>query len=358
MPEYAPSLQEHRYTSTGIKFWRHKSQMRGYRKGNGHTVISTHVSPEGACNLRCPFCSVTHRDTHRRIALDVIMDYIDRLVTRGLKAVILTGGGEPTAYPQFNALVQAIRARKLKLALITNGTLTDKVEPVTWAAFDWIRVSINFFPSWKEAISLPISDLREDCVVGCSVVFGDHEIGLTQPFGWRDRIDAVRQLADQLHAEYIRVLPNCLHNQEDLLNRHRQLEQVFRHINDPRFFHQYKVHGAPTAIRCHQAYFRPYLSEEPNPWNEKPGTVFPCDSVVLNAPTKDAEGFGKFMRKYALCKPEDVGEFMDGKIPQPFAPLADCEGCVFTHNVEMLDDWYSGGTERFRSHPLDHESFV
>lgn len=49
---------EHQYTSTGIKFWRHQEAMLNYQNGDPNSVISTHISSEGACNLKCPYCSV------------------------------------------------------------------------------------------------------------------------------------------------------------------------------------------------------------------------------------------------------------------------------------------------------------
>ena len=60
------SEQEHKYTSTGIKFWRHKEQMVSYVENTGKTIISTHISPEGACNLKCEYCSVSQRAVHQR----------------------------------------------------------------------------------------------------------------------------------------------------------------------------------------------------------------------------------------------------------------------------------------------------
>ena len=98
--------EEHKYTSTGIKFWRHPQQMNNYKTGDPNTVISTHISPEGACNLTCAYCSVTYRDLHSRIEMDVIKDYVTKLKTRGLKAAILTGGGEPTSYKHINELIR------------------------------------------------------------------------------------------------------------------------------------------------------------------------------------------------------------------------------------------------------------
>jgi hypothetical protein len=43
---FEKSEMEHKYTSTGIKFWRHKTQMDSYKLNLPNSVISTHISPE------------------------------------------------------------------------------------------------------------------------------------------------------------------------------------------------------------------------------------------------------------------------------------------------------------------------
>lgn len=348
-----------RFTSTGTKFWAHREQMENYRSGNGRTVISTHISPEGACNLKCPYCSVTHRDTHSRINPQVIDRYVRTLKDRGLKAVILTGGGEPTAYPQFNELVDWLVLYGLKVALITNGTLAHKVAPSTWNAFEWVRVSVNFFaPDWDERISIPVDKLKPDCTVGLSTVFtGRHEDKEELKKGWLPLYARISKLADKLGAKYVRVLPDCLQPQDPLKASHSALDEVLAVIQDVRFFHQPKLHGNPGEHVCHQSFFRPYLSEEPNPWDGKPGTVFPCDSVVLNAPTRGSDGYGKFMAKYAVCRPGEIGDYLDGKIEAKFTPKADCDGCVFTGNVKMLGKWKRDGAGTFVS-PMPMSEFV
>jgi len=106
------SEQEHKYTSTGIKFWRQREAMEAFKAGEPNSVVSTHIAPEGACNLSCPYCSVTHRETHNRIAIETIKDYVEQLMALGLKSVILTGGGEPTIYPWFNRLVRWLKFDK------------------------------------------------------------------------------------------------------------------------------------------------------------------------------------------------------------------------------------------------------
>lgn len=358
---WTKSEAEHKYTSTGVKFWRHRAAMESYRAGTGRTVVSTHVSPEGTCNLKCPYCSVTYRDTHARIELGRIKKYIADLKSRGLRAVILTGGGEPVAYPAFNELVQWIRAQGLSVALITNGTLSRRVRPETWRCFSWVRVSINVFDGWRSKIRIPRDQLAPDCVVGCSLVYSvEHEATRDEvPLGRAELFAQVAEVADACGAEYIRVLPNCLLEQDQLILEHRSIQKIADKLGDSRFFQQYKVHGAPASDVCHQAYFRPYLSEEAyvgadGEGDGEPGTVYPCDSVVLN------DSRAHFARQYQICKPENVLDFLDGKIGMGFDPKRACSGCVFTSNVEQLGAWKECGAERFGEfpEPLVHEEFV
>lgn len=341
---FALTPQEHKYTSTGIKFFRHQAAMESYRAGTGRSVISTHISPEGACNLKCPYCSVTHRDTHQRIALPVIQKYVLDLKSRGLKAVILTGGGEPTLYKHFSELVCWIKAQDLSVALITNGTQAQRVSPEAWKCFTWIRVSLNVFDGWEGKIRIPNELLDPACTVGCSMVYTpEHRL---------DTLQKASAVATAVKAQYVRILPNCLLEQPQLIAQHEALDRDFREIGDTRFFQQHKLHGAPACDTCHQSYFRPYLSEVISTESGEPGTVFPCDSVVLNGQAMH------FPELYQLCPASRVLDYMDGKIKAKFQPDRHCSGCVFTKNVETLGAFKETGVGQFSDEPLMHENFI
>ena len=351
--KWVKTPQEHKFTSTGVKFWRHPHQMNSFKQGQGSSIISTHVSPEGSCNLSCPYCSVTYRATKNRIELKRVKDYLLKLWSRGLKAVIFTGGGEPTLYPTFNELVQwAKHDLGLSVGLISNGTTQRRIKPETYKCLSWMRVSVNLFDGWQDKISIDRSSLADDCVVGCSFVYtaehaSGHELDVST-------FTDVSNLATKLGAKYIRLLPNCLLEQDKLLREHEALKTMLENLGDDRFFHQYKVHGTPRANVCHQSYFRPYLSEETFVATGVPGTVYPCDSVVLN------NGEAHFAERYQLCSPEDVLKYLDREITPRFQPCNDCSGCVFTENVDMLGAWKDGELDRFDEfqQPLMHEEFV
>jgi len=323
------------YTSTGLKFWRHPSQMNAFRAGLGTAIISTHVSPEGRCNLDCDYCSVMRRKTFDRLRLEDIKNYTLKLKSRGLKATILTGGGEPTLYPQFNELVSWLSGQGLKLGLITNGTTTERV--TDWTAFTWVRVSINFIPDWQKRIKLPLNKLPARCVVGCSFINTGQQLVDNGP--------ALVAMLDKLNARYLRVLPNCLLCNADLQKEHQRIDEMLAQVKDRRIFHQYKMHEIPPCTSCHQSFFRPYLSEVNG------GLVFPCDSVVLN------DGNQQFVEKYALCLPHEILDYLDGKIKSKFNPQVDCQGCVFVKNLKLLTEWKNNGIYH-EVGPIEHEDFI
>jgi len=110
-------LQE--FTSTGSKLFFHQEAMQKLRNGKGQPVVS-HVMLTDVCNHSCAFCSVQAR-AGDSLAFDDVMAYLDILIKYGLKAVILSGGGNPILYrckktgKNFNHVVSEINERGLEM---------------------------------------------------------------------------------------------------------------------------------------------------------------------------------------------------------------------------------------------------
>jgi len=113
------------FTSTGSKFFAHQEVMSKLRNGKGQPITS-HVMLTDVCQHTCAFCSVQAR-AGDSLLFDDVMSYLDILQKYGLKAVILSGGGNPILYKcketgkNFNDVVNAIYGRGLEIGLITNG---------------------------------------------------------------------------------------------------------------------------------------------------------------------------------------------------------------------------------------------
>jgi hypothetical protein len=67
------------------------------------------------------------------------------MAERGLRSVILIGGGEPTLYPRFADFVAHCKALRLQVAIVSNGSRGDRL--LAAAAHlreqDWIRLSLD-----------------------------------------------------------------------------------------------------------------------------------------------------------------------------------------------------------------------
>ena len=99
------------------------------------------------CNYNCRHCfhaadNTTHRD---EFSFEEAEKFLDEVKTCGIRSISLTGG-EPTLYPRFQEVVEAIRDRGLYLnTLITNGScLTPKILSFLKELHPEVLVRISF----------------------------------------------------------------------------------------------------------------------------------------------------------------------------------------------------------------------
>ncbi|QGZ41118.1 hypothetical protein IP92_00024 [Pseudoduganella flava] len=88
-----------------------------------HSCLSV-VEITDNCNLNCPVCyaeSGTHRERHRSLAeVERMLDTV--VANEGEADVLQLSGGEPTVHPQFWDILDAVKARPIRHAMInTNG---------------------------------------------------------------------------------------------------------------------------------------------------------------------------------------------------------------------------------------------
>jgi pyruvate-formate lyase-activating enzyme len=108
--------------------------------------ISINLDLTTACNYRCDHCidwdilNTRHKHVERELRSSVAL-----MAERGLRSVILIGGGEPTLYPGFPDFVRFLKKLDLQVAIVSNGgrcgRLLECVECLDDK--DWIRLSLD-----------------------------------------------------------------------------------------------------------------------------------------------------------------------------------------------------------------------
>ena len=362
------------FTSTGAKFFAHEEAMAKLRNGKGQPIVS-HVMLTDVCNHTCAFCSVQARAGDSLPYYDVLT-YLNTLRGYGLKAVILSGGGNPILYKcketgkNFNDIVEAIHEQGLEIGLITNGmpmrefhvsgihegemgpefidTFRESwgtVKPATLDKLTWVRISMSGLDHQEREVYVP--DINFDrTTLGFSYVAHDLYIEHADKHHGKvsrqlDLISGdcqrkpdlsfearIEELTDRIahyvkvyRPRYVRLLPNCL-EPELIPQRCEQLRAMANSIDPNVVFVQYKPPAAPKA--CYLGYVHPVLNCD--------GYVYPCDSCVLN----EAAGH-TFANPWRVCHWSDIGRIYDEPVRSLIKePARTCPGCVFTKSNEIL----------------------
>lgn len=363
------------YTSTGHKFFAHQEAMAKLRNGKGQPIVS-HVMLTDICNHSCAFCSVQAR-AGDSLAFNDVMDYLTILISHGLKAVILSGGGNPILYKckktgkSFNDVVSAIYGSGLEIGLITNGAPLYNyaqgkygrsrqswkgVKPETLDKLTWIRISMSGLDHPENEVYVPDID-PDRTTLGFSYVGHDIYEEPKDPYhgkvsrpldlisgdkcrapelSFEDRVNELTQKITWLtrnHSPlYVRLLPNCL-EPEKIPARCVMMQEMAEEINSlvgaEVVFVQQKPPQAPKA--CLLGVIHPVLNCD--------GYCYPCDSCILNE-----EAGHKFSNPWRMCHWSDIGKLYEGKLPHSLIddPSKRCPGCVFTHSCNILADVRDG----------------
>ncbi len=108
--------------------------------------LSINLDLTTACNYKCDHCIdwdiLNQPQKHEEQELRAS---IQRMAERGLKSVILIGGGEPTLFPSFPSFVQFLKELKLQVAVVSNGSRNDRILQAApyFTRGDWVRLSLD-----------------------------------------------------------------------------------------------------------------------------------------------------------------------------------------------------------------------
>lgn len=372
-------LQE--FTSTGSKIAWHRDIIEGLHNNKGVPKVCG-VFISDICQHSCAFCSTANRG---RDVLDFskIKTFLNQLIPLGLKAVILSGGGNPILYKckesgsDFNDVVEWIHGNGLQVGLITNGmkmkTYPDgrkswvTVKPETLDRLTWVRISLS---GWDHGEEIEVPDINPEFTsLGGSWVYHDQYLEPLDRHGkvsrpedlqtpllpgeeatrikWgRDRLPEIkerfRELLKNHPFTYIRTLPNCY--QPNLIpERCKELEQISFDV-DPRIIVQYKP-PSPHDV-CLLGYAHPVI------WPN--GGVTACDSVTLNPLAKRSQG-GDI---YEIAQWDTIGEIYKNPIKSLIDPHKWCTGCVFGSQNRLLDAVWKGADPKPEGNMPLHVNFI
>jgi MoaA/NifB/PqqE/SkfB family radical SAM enzyme len=135
-----------------------------YELQNGKQPYPVHVQLiiSDYCNQDCSFCAYrmsgynsnelfkiidqngnTNNNPKRMIPWNKLKEIVEDCKNMQVKAIQITGGGEPTLHPNFDQLCELILNYKIDLSVVTNGLLLNKKRAKILSDAIWTRISVD-----------------------------------------------------------------------------------------------------------------------------------------------------------------------------------------------------------------------
>ena len=117
--------------------------------------IYIRLKPTNICNHHCVYCTYGSGDTKEKtenrdrithtdmIPWDKLQEIISDMGEMGVKAITLSGGGEPLTYPKVVEAIRLIKRYGIELSLITNGQLLSEERAEEFYDAKWVRISFD-----------------------------------------------------------------------------------------------------------------------------------------------------------------------------------------------------------------------
>jgi MoaA/NifB/PqqE/SkfB family radical SAM enzyme len=142
---------------------RRARELRMILKGVASTdhPVMAHIIPIRRCNLACTYCN-EYDDVSKPVAVDVMLERLDRLAALGT-TIVTFSGGEPLLHPELDQLISHVRNRGIIAGMITNGYLltAQRVQQLNDAGLDHMQISIdNVMPDDVSKKSLKVLDKK------------------------------------------------------------------------------------------------------------------------------------------------------------------------------------------------------
>ncbi len=154
--DFASKLRQPEMLPRLIEYVRWQADWRARRKDGvpiddieaipDHASLSINLDLTTSCNYACDHCvDFEILNTKFRFTHEKLRDALGAMAQKGLKSVIVIGGGEPTLYPFFEDIIGYMKDLGLTLGIVTNGSMMTKILNVCDRLVqpDWVRLSLD-----------------------------------------------------------------------------------------------------------------------------------------------------------------------------------------------------------------------
>ncbi len=362
---------EKSFTSTGAKLNAHWPIFHKLNETGFGSIIRATLTLHQVCSSRCQFCSTINRNKKDSTTFEETKEFIEKLYFEQavfnkkyfskynekykeltgsdirLRGLILSGGGQPNLWPDFEKLVNWLSTLDIDIGLITNG-FPKNIDDKIYDNFKWIRLSItpeDASPHYVDQ-KFNLQRIPQNIIDNPKTFFG-----LSYVYGPWTNDDVLKRLSlsiDDWKLDYIRMLTDCNLTRSEQLKSHNVLAEKLYNLslidkhgnNNGKIFHQLKFHGTQEEAeelwsdgKCFLQTYNLFWDTTGHETNGK-SFCYPCDSVTVlaeeNTRQQSKRGFDGNI--WGTVTNDKVELLYKDKWKKFFDPRDHCSACLFMKN--------------------------
>ena len=120
-----------------------RERVRDYFAGRTQAPWVVELDPTTACNLACHDCISANLLNQGGFERERLKELAREFKAIGVRAVVLIGGGEPMAHPEFGNIVSYFHDNDIHVGVTANGTLIERYLDVLAQKTKWVRISVD-----------------------------------------------------------------------------------------------------------------------------------------------------------------------------------------------------------------------
>lgn len=305
--------QRYSCTSNTVKLLKHLDALQGISDGRV-VPIMVHMMPTHRCQLNCAYCCFKNRaDKSLDMPFDIAKSGISQFRGLGTKAIELTGGGDPTLYPEINELLIFLSNLGFHIGVNTNAVDSQLVRH--WDLCDWIRVSMNTFDSRENLNLKPIRD--SGATMSACYIWNE-----------ASNMNTLEKVASFCKDEKIicRIAPDCIRPLSEIDASVNFLREAIRELpnNEFLFLSDFNIDTIRHNENCFIHMIKPCFYTD--------GYVYPCPSSELAQ-----ENGSKMQRKFMVCRWDNIRDFYMSTDANKNVQRS-CSYCKYEKQNVLLED--------------------
>jgi MoaA/NifB/PqqE/SkfB family radical SAM enzyme len=186
------------------------------------------------------------------------LDMFRHLNSVGMRAVTITGGGEPTLHPDLPDMIKWFDAFNVQMGLVTNGLTLARMPVDALKKLTWCRISHGDFRQF----TLNYMDMLSDVLARVdNVDWAMSYVVSAEPD--YEKIKEVIWFANQVNLTHVRLVAD-LHNYARVDMRVVEREMRARGVDDSRVIYQGRNLPTRGSNQCYIGYLKPVIDAHGN----------------------------------------------------------------------------------------------